>query len=106
MAECIACYVEQRGNEWEGVCIDFDLAVQGHSFEEVRVKLGRAIQEYVGYVRSLPESEQEQFWNRRVPLSTRVLFVLRVLKTYLSAPRHHGDDHFHGYGSYTLPCPA
>lgn len=100
----LTCYVEKRGENWEGVCIDFDIAVQGHSFEEIQGKLGRAIREYVEHVKELPEAEQGRFWNRRVPLHVRFAFAVRVFLTYLFATKHRGDDGFRG--TYTLPCAA
>ena len=102
MSGIIRCYVERRGDDWEAVCIDFDLAVQGHSLAEVRDKLERAIHEYLAYVQSLPEAERAAFLNRRVPLATRIAFMLRVVLSGLRSHGRGGDRR----GAYTLPCAA
>jgi hypothetical protein len=103
MPEFVRCYVERRGTEWEGVCIDFDLAVQGHSFREVQDRLARAIREYLDYVKTLPEDEQARFLRRRVPFCTMMAFALLSFMTALRA-RRRGDDG--GNRGYTILCPA
>ena len=102
MSMIVRCYVERRGDDWEAVCIDFDLAVQGHSFPEVRERLDQAIHDYLSYVESLPEAERGAFLNRRVPLGTRLAFAFRVLVSALHSSGR-GD---HRGAAYTLPCAA
>lgn len=43
----VKCYSEQDGVCWVAVCLDFNLAAQGDSFEEVKIKLEAMITEYV-----------------------------------------------------------
>lgn len=71
----LRCYSEGRGDRWEAVCLDFDIAVQGNSFLEVYAALDIAIAEYVRYVMTLPENEREQFLSRKAPLSLRLKFL-------------------------------
>ncbi len=98
------CYVEGGGTEWQAVCLNFDLAVQGRSVKEVQERLARAIQDYLEYVQTLPdESERERFLNRRVPLRTRIVFALRALVSALVVPRGPGGNQ---HLSYTVPCAA
>lgn len=43
----VRCYSEQEGDCWIAVCLDFNLASQGDSFEEVKSKLETMLAEYV-----------------------------------------------------------
>ena len=66
------CYAWGRLGDWEAVCVDFDLAAQGESLEEVRGELGDAIETYLSYVADLPQNEQASFLNRKAPLGLRL----------------------------------
>jgi hypothetical protein len=98
----LRCYAERRQGQWEALCIDFDLAVQGQSFEEVYHFLNFAIVDYVSRVRELPPADRERLLKRRAPLWEQLSFLLSLLR---GALRSHGggDDERHGY---TLPCAA
>lgn len=98
------CYVERRGSDWEAVCLDFDIAVQGQSLHEVQEKLARAVHEYVAYVSTLPEADRERLLNRRVPFWTRLAFMVQVFRTAFLG-RHHGSGP-NQRGAFTLPCVA
>lgn len=43
----LLCYAEGSGNAWEGICLDFDLVVQGTSAQDVMNKLEVAIKEII-----------------------------------------------------------
>lgn len=43
----LRCMAARRGSYWVAFCLDFDLAVQGDSLEEVRRRLEAQISEYV-----------------------------------------------------------
>lgn len=92
MSMIVHCYVEGRGSTWEAVCVEFDIAVQGHSFDEVAGSIGKAVHEYLEYVHTLPEPAQRQFLNRRVPLRTRLNFAVRAFISAVSARPSDGDD--------------
>ena len=81
--KAIWCYAEGRLGNWEAFCLDFDLAVQGGSFDEVYKELNEAISIYLDYVRSLPKAEQRQFLTRKVPFNLRMKFILILLATTL-----------------------
>jgi hypothetical protein len=101
MKRVLRCYAERRQGIWEAFCIDFDLAVQGHSFEEVYQSLNRAIGDYVERVRELPISDRDRLLRRRAPLSVRLSFLFSLLRSALRS-RGNGDER-HGY---TLPYAA
>jgi hypothetical protein len=99
MERILHCYVEGRPGQWEAICIDFDLAVQGRSFDEAMTELQVAIREYLDYIKSLPEPERQRFFNRRVPLLVRVRFMLRAIIWWFNFRDSERKD-------FILPCAA
>ena len=63
----LKCYAEGRPGSWESICLDFDIAAQGDSFEDVFRSLSKAIELYLETVRELPEEERRRFLGRRAP---------------------------------------
>lgn len=104
MSQILLCYVERRGGDWEAVCFDYDIAVQGHSWQEVQERLTRAIYEHVEYAKSLPEPDRSRLLSRRVPLRTRFMFVMRTLAGALFP--NHGGGNGNERASFTYPCAA
>ena len=43
----IRCFAERKDGVWQAFCLNFDLAVQGESFVEVKEKIGDMIADYV-----------------------------------------------------------
>jgi hypothetical protein len=102
MAKVLQCYLIRHGGEskWEAICTDYDLATGGRSFEDAYNSLRCAIHEYLEYVNSLPQAEQQKLRKRRAPFSTRLGFVLSAA---LTALRDHSER---GKNVYTFPCAA
>lgn len=100
----VTCYAEGLGDKWEAVCLDFDIAVQGNSFDDVFKELNIAIGSYLEYVRELPESERAQFLNRSVPLSMIIKIAWHAVLTILF--RAKGGDDGKTRGQFTVACPA
>lgn len=76
----VTCYAWGVPGDWEALCVDFDLAAQGKSLEEVRRELGDAIETYLEYIDEMPENERTRFLNRKAPLGLRLrlAFLCRV----------------------------
>jgi len=102
MRRLLRCYAQRQHGKWEAFCVDFDLAVQGDSFEEVYHALNVAVRDYVGRVRELPEPDRTRLFNRRAPIGSRIAFLVGLIRTALHS-RGGDDDERHGY---TLPCAA
>ncbi len=66
----IRCYAEGWSGQWEAFCLDFDLAVQGSSFQEVFQKLQEQIELYAEGLAALPEADARRLINRRAPHAT------------------------------------
>ena len=67
-ARTLHCYAEGRDGEWEAICLDLDIAVQGRTFEEVFGSLQEAISLYLETVADLPADQQPPLLHRPVPL--------------------------------------
>lgn len=65
-------YVFGRGQEWNAICLDLDIAAQGRSFHEAKCTLEEMVDDYLHTVRRLPVSEQKRLLRRRAPFSVRV----------------------------------
>ena len=79
MQKAIWCYAEGRQGRWEAICLDFDLSVQGETFEQVYRDLNQSIEMYMEYVATLPKEERGQFLGRRAPLNLRLKYVWALL---------------------------
>ncbi len=67
--------------EWEAICLDLDIAVQGHSFEDVYDSLKRAIALYLEGVGALPERQRAGLLNRPAPVAVRWKFLARAAQS-------------------------
>ena len=72
MNNTATCYAWGHADEWDAICIDFDLVAHGESLDVVRKEIGDAIETYVSYVDELPEPERARLLNRKAPLGLRV----------------------------------
>lgn len=62
---------------WEAFSLDFDLAVQGRSFEEVSEGLKEAISTYLKDVAVEQEPARSRLLRRRVPMRVRLMWAWR-----------------------------
>jgi predicted RNase H-like HicB family nuclease len=95
------CYAEGRDGDWEAICLDLDIAVQGASFEEVFASLQEAVALYLESVSDLPADEQAPLLRRRAPIAVRFKFVTQALRELL--PLGDGDRQRH---QFTMPTAA
>ncbi|MDD2724937.1 MAG: DUF1902 domain-containing protein [Methylovulum sp.] len=80
----IKCYAEQEADCWVAVCLDFNLAAQGDSFEEVKTKLEAMIAEYVfDALAGEDKPYAAQLLSRRAPLSSWLKYYFIKLKITL-----------------------
>jgi predicted RNase H-like HicB family nuclease len=64
MSKAVLCVASGRDSQWEAFCLDYDLAVQGQSFEEVRGLLKDAIEMYVDTAVKEPEPNRSRLLAR------------------------------------------
>lgn len=100
VARCIA---HGRNGDWEAFCIDFDIAVQGRTLEEVKQALSEAICTYVEQAMAESPADRQRLLNRRMPLLTRIQLYWPFLVNALFPRKKGSRDHQAGF---ELPCPA
>jgi predicted RNase H-like HicB family nuclease len=87
------CYAEGRDGEWEAICLDLDIAVQGRSFEEVFASLQEAVALYLETVAELRPEERRPLLHRSAPLSVRLKFLLHAVRGLFSDRDGHSQRH-------------
>ena len=68
------CFARGHDGSWEGLCVDYDIAVQGNSFEEVRRDLADAVQSYVAFAQEQDAATQARLLSRRSPWHVQLLW--------------------------------
>ncbi len=80
----LKCYAEYKENVWSAICLDFNLAAQGDTFEETKQKLESMI---FDYLHDIFEGEDKNFagqlLNRKAPLEFWLRYYLLDLKLKL-----------------------
>lgn len=99
----LLCAIEGRGEEWEAICLDLDIAVQGRSFDEVRQLLAEAVSSYFVDAAQEAPADRDRLLARRVPARVRLGLALRIIWHTIRSPRPPGPDF---EGRFDLPCPA
>ncbi len=97
------CFAQGRAGEWEAICVDFDIAVQGASFREVQRELELAIQDYVEALGGEDLQTRAKLLRRRAPRLTAFRWSIRVL---VSAFRHFAGDDTDTTASFPISVPA
>lgn len=95
------CYAEGQPGQWEAVCLDLDISVQGDSFEAVDKSLREGIALYLEEVSEYPEREQRRLLNRKAPLSLRLRYLWYMLKSNGNDDNTPKERH-----EFTVPSPA
>lgn len=95
------CYASGRDGDWEAICLDLDIAVQGSSFEEVARSLHDAVTLYLESVGSLPEEQQRYLLHRPAPLGVRLKFLGYAVRSLV---RLAADARYHH--QFTMPLAA
>jgi hypothetical protein len=89
----IKCYAECEGGVWVALGLDFNLAAQGDSFEDAKLKLEAMIKEYVYDVL---EGEDKlyvsQLLGRRAPISAWFKYYIMKIKNNIFHSNNHIFD--------------
>ena len=101
MPRTLHCYALGKDGEWEAICLDLDIAVQGASFGEVSSSLEKAISLFLESVSDLPSEEQNRLLNRPAPFRLRLQFAWDAV---LSLFRHNDGERYRH--QYTMPMAA
>jgi hypothetical protein len=66
-----------RKDQWEAFSLDFDLAVQGRSFEEVSELLREAVHAFLQTAMDQPEPARSALLRRTAPFRIRIMWATR-----------------------------
>lgn len=102
MEKYLFCVARGRGTDWEAFCLDLDLAVQGKSFDDVRIRLEEALRAFVESAMQEPPHIRAKLLNRKAPLHIRLLWGWRFLKAALSGR----EDASVSTAGFPVPCHA
>ncbi len=102
MNRTLLCIAHGNANDWEGICLDLDISVQGTSFEDVLQALEDSIAVYVEFAMEQEGAERDRLLSRKAPLTVRLSFLWQILKTTLSGRPDNGEQ----LSQFTLPAAA
>lgn len=91
MPRQLLCYARGHYSDWQAICVDLDIAVQGESFDEAYRLLIDAISLYQESVTDLSGADQRRLLNRQIPLRARAGIVARLLRGAMWDPNR--DNH-------------
>ena len=99
----IRCVVYREAGCWQAICIDFNLACDGDSFEEVRDLLIDMIEGYLEHVAQQPVAVRRQLLARRAPWHVRAAIYTRMVRALLFSKSGPPDNQMFTQG-YQLPA--
>ena len=97
----LRCYAHGHDNAWEAICVDFDIAVQGSSFDEVKALLEESVAAYVEAARLENPEVRRQLLSRRTPWSVVAKLWMQTAIFNLFDRRQREAQ-----ASFPLACPA
>ena len=97
----LLCFARGDASGWEAICVDFDIAVQGNSFDAVKALLGEAIASYAADAMCESSDVRARLLSRRAPLHVRLALTAQLIAFNLFRRRR--DD---ARASFPLACPA
>lgn len=97
----IWCFARGVPGDWEAVCPDFDIWVQGASLDEVRAILYEAVSTYVEDASREDRRTAQRLFNRKAPLWLRVRLAASLLRHIIR-----GDGESDSRAGFDIPCPA
>ncbi len=102
----LTCFAHGKPGDWEAVCLDFDLSVQGETFEDVQQTLIAAINDYVLAARDEDEKTRAKLLNRKAPFWVKAQWLGGAfLFAVLSILRRSGDGD-NASAQFPVACPA
>jgi predicted RNase H-like HicB family nuclease len=96
----VLCFAHGRDGHWEGFCLDFDIAVQGRSFEEVKAALQEAVVTYVQDARREEPPVARRLLGRAAPWYVRLGYMVQ----FFFATLFRRDNEYRH--AFNIPCAA
>lgn len=98
----VLCVAKGFPGDWEAMCLDLDIAVQGESFDEVRELLHGAIETYIEDASREDDATARRLLTRRAPFGVRAKWLIGQIVHQL---RHASGDR-ELRATFDMPCPA
>lgn len=98
----LRCYAFGVAGDYEAICVDLDIAVQGSSFQEVYETLNAAVASYVQDAQKEDEATARKLLSRRAPWHVRTGYGLQFIAGLLARRVLNGRSE----ASFDLACPA
>jgi hypothetical protein len=104
-----------RGHEghWEALCFNFDIAVQGRTFDEVQRLMFDAVESYIEDAMKEDEVTREKLLSRRVPRLVRLSWLSGLIFAALRGREYSGVGRGERDGNassatvpFAVPCHA
>jgi predicted RNase H-like HicB family nuclease len=102
MSRYLQAVAHGRNGQWEAFSLDFDLAVQGRSFEEVSDLLKQAVYAYVASAMEQPEPAKSKLLQRTVPRRVRLVWGLKIAIWTMFHKKRTQESTF----GFPVSCPA
>lgn len=102
----LTCIARGHEGHWEAACLDFDIVLQGHSFEEVERLMHDAVQSYIENALKEEEPARSQLLRRRAPLSARLYWVGGLLWATLCGRKYDLNSDKEAAVPFAVPCLA
>lgn len=71
------CYAFRENSNWQAICTDLDISVQGNSLEDAKLSLEEAVSGFLEVLEGESEADRRRLLNRRSPTLLRTLLYMR-----------------------------
>lgn len=86
MTDELLCFASGRPGEWEAICLDYDIVVQGRSFDDVQHLVRLSIDDYIESARQESPEIRDKLLNRRVPRRVWLGYISTMPNTVWTSP--------------------
>lgn len=101
----LICIAKGRGDSWEAICLDFDIAVSGDSFPAVKDSLNEAIVTYIQDALAERPEIRDRLLNRATPFFARLTWTWPFFFAALFR-RADSKEPAQATVEFAVPCPA
>jgi hypothetical protein len=105
----LTCIAKGRNDHWEAICLDLNIAAQGHSFGEVERLLTDAIETYIEDVMKENEQDRAHLLLRPAPLTVRLSWIGGLILATLTGRAGRADRDGKASSAtvpFAVPCHA
>ena len=101
MEHSLTCYAWREADQWEAICVDFDIAAEGRTLEDATQQLSDAVISFLDNVNDLPEVDRRILCARKSPrlLRWRLAVACKVWTWWRALSIGQSD----GYTTVDLP---